>query len=293
MTNAPHATMTIPAEMPVHESDRELMDALLLIAERAGHIVMDYYGDEAKIKVEIKEDESPVTAADKAAEVFILGALNTLTPDIPVVSEEAAAAGEIPQVGELFWLVDPVDGTKEFLSGNGEFTVNIGLIEKGAPVAGVVHAPAKGMTWVSTNLCVFFEEGYEPVMAQVRDIPEEGATVVASRRHGQNEDLEAFVSRRKVHETISAGSSLKICLIASGRADLYPRFGPTMEWDTAAAHAVLLAAGGSLSDVDGDPLLYGKTEFRNSFFVAEGEHLDAGFDLEDGPVTEADLPKDS
>lgn len=274
---------TIPGHIPLHDSDRDLMEGLLFIAHRAGDILMDYYGDHTKIKVEAKDDKSPVTAADKAGETYILGALNTLTPNVPVVSEEAASEGEIPSVGDLFWLVDPLDGTKEFISHNDEFTVNIGLVEKGVPVAGVVHAPAKGLTWVSTSLCVFFEEGHEPVVAQVRAIPEEGATVVASRSHGQSGQSESFLAGRKIKERIAAGSSLKICLIAAGRADLYPRFGPTMEWDTAAAHAVLLAAGGSLRDTDGDPMLYNKPGFRNPYFIAEGEHLKAGFDLEDGP----------
>ncbi|MCZ4282850.1 3'(2'),5'-bisphosphate nucleotidase CysQ [Kiloniella laminariae] len=272
--------LQIPAEIPVHADNRDLMNALLMIAQRAGEIVMEVYNRQGEIEVQTKDDASPVTEADQAAEAFILGALNTVTPDIPVVSEEAASKGEIPSIDDgLFWLVDPLDGTKEFINRNGEFTVNIGLIENGVPVAGVVHAPAKGQTWVSADLCVFFEEGYEPIVAQVRSIPEEGATVVASRRHGDNDDLAAFLESRKVYEQISAGSSLKICLIATGRADLYPRFGPTMEWDTAAAHAVLLAAGGHLSDADGDPLTYGKHNFRNPYFVAEGEHLDAGFDL--------------
>jgi 3'(2'), 5'-bisphosphate nucleotidase len=274
--------LQIPTEIPVHDDNRDLMNALLMIAQRAGDIIMEIYNRPSGIEVEKKDDASPVTEADKAAEAFILGALNTVTPDIPVVSEEAASAGEIPEVDNgLFWLVDPVDGTKEFINKNGEFTVNIGLIENGVPVAGVVHAPAKGLTWVSADICIFFEEGYEPVVAQVRSIPTEGATVVASRRHGDNDDLNNFLKTRKVHEQIGAGSSLKICLIAAGRADLYPRFGPTMEWDTAAAHAVLLAAGGHLSDADGDPLTYGKFNFRNPYFVAEGEHLDAGFDLSD------------
>ncbi|WP_020592167.1 3'(2'),5'-bisphosphate nucleotidase CysQ [Kiloniella laminariae] len=274
------STLQIPAEIPVHDDNRDLMNALLMIAQRAGEIVMEVYNRHGDIQVQTKDDASPVTEADQAAEAFILGALNTVTPEIPVVSEEAASQGEIPSIEDgLFWLVDPLDGTKEFINRNGEFTVNIGLIENGVPVAGVVHAPAKGQTWVSADLCVFFEEGYEPIVAQVRPIPEEGATVVASRRHGDNEDLAAFLENRKVYEQISAGSSLKICLIATGRADLYPRFGPTMEWDTAAAHAVLLAAGGHLSDADGDPLTYGKHNFRNPYFVAEGEHLDAGFDL--------------
>ncbi len=274
-----------PMDIPLDDSTRALMDSLLCIAERAGDIVMGYYKDHDKARIAFKNDNSPVTAADRAAETFILGALNSLTPDIPVVSEEAAAAGECPVVGDLFWLVDPVDGTREFIAGSGEFTVNIGLIEQGKPVVGVVHAPARHLTWggltrggltwggltrVSTDLCIFFADNQPPRQAQVRPLPPDGATVVTSHRHGDKAALDQFLARRRVKETIPVGSSLKICLIAAGQADLYPRFGPTMEWDTAAADAVLRAAGGLLCDSDGDPLFYGKAGFRNGSFIAKG-----------------------
>lgn len=259
-----------PTDLPLDDSNRTLMDALLCIAERAGDIVMGYYNDHDKAQITFKDDNSPVTTADRAAEAFILGALNSLTPDLPVVSEEATAAGECPEVGDLFWLVDPVDGTREFIVGNGEFTINIGLIEQGTPVAGVVHAPARGLTWVSTDLCIFFADNQPPRRAQVRSLPPDGATVVTSHRHGDKAALDQFLVTRRIKETIRVGSSLKICLIAAGQADLYPRFGPTMEWDTAAADAVLRAAGGLLCDLDGDPLFYGKAGFRNGAFVAQG-----------------------
>jgi 3'(2'), 5'-bisphosphate nucleotidase len=192
------------------------------------------------------------------------------------------AAGEEPVIeGNRFWLVDPLDGTKEFISRNGEFTVNIALIEDGQPAAGVVHAPALAMTWA--GVCgedaegnkvsgrAVYAETDKPLMdIRAREIPAEGAVVVASRRHGQGQELDDFLSRYKVADKVSAGSSLKFCLVASGRADLYPRFGRTMEWDTAAGHAVLLAAGGQVYTMDDEPLDYGKDGFENPFFYAQG-----------------------
>lgn len=265
----------------------DIIATLKMIAERAGKIILAYYVEGEEIEVRQKDDASPVTEADEAAETFILGALNTLTPDIPVVAEEAMAAGEEPVIeGNRFWLVDPLDGTKEFISRNGEFTVNIALIEDGQPVAGVVHAPAMAMTWA--GVCgdeedggkgagqAVFAETDKPVMdIRTRDMPEDGAVVVASRRHGSGAELEDFLNRFKVAETVSAGSSLKFCLVASGRADLYPRLGRTMEWDTAAGHAVLLAAGGQVYTLDDEPLDYGKPGFENPNFYALGSRQSA------------------
>ncbi|MEQ8356501.1 MAG: 3'(2'),5'-bisphosphate nucleotidase CysQ [Kiloniellaceae bacterium] len=260
----------------------DILAVLKLIAERAGKVILAYYAEADEIEVREKDDASPVTEADEAAETFILGALNTLTPDIPVVAEEAMAAGEAPEIdGDRFWLVDPLDGTKEFLSRNGEFTVNIALIEDGQPVAGVVHAPAMAMTWAGicgdredggkgSGRAVFAETDKPPMDIRARAIPTEGAVVVASRRHGEGQELDDFLGRYKVAEKVSAGSSLKFCLVASGRADLYPRFGRTMEWDTAAGHAVLLAAGGQVYTLDGEPLDYGKPGFENPSFYAVG-----------------------
>jgi len=256
------------------EDDEDLLAVLRLIAERAGKVILGYYGPGKDAGVRRKEDETPVTAADEAAEALILGALNTLTPHIPVVSEEAVAAGDIPDVSDgLFWLVDPLDGTREFLSGNDEFTVNIALIQDGEPIAGVVHAPALGMTWAGAGRgsATFAEPDQPPVPIEARTIPEEGAVVVASRRHGDPAALDAFLADYRVAEQVNAGSSLKFCLVASGKADLYPRFGRTMEWDTAAGHAVLLAAAGSVVDAKtGVPLDYGKPGFENPFFIARG-----------------------
>ncbi len=253
--------------------DDDLLSVLTLIAERAGKIVLKHYVAQ-ETEVRTKDDNSPVTDADEETEAFLLEALATLTPDIPVVSEEAASAKGLPrEAAERFWLVDPLDGTKEFISRNGEFTVNVALIEKGRPVAGVVHAPALAMTWAGATLgsARFSQTDLQAMAIQTRDVPPEGVTVVASRRHGDNADLEQFLAGYKVAEMKNAGSSLKFCLLASGKADLYPRFGRTMEWDTAAGHAVLLAAGGRVETVEGQPLGYGKPGFENPYFIAYGK----------------------
>jgi 3'(2'), 5'-bisphosphate nucleotidase len=252
----------------------DLPAALRRIAERAGAAILDVYEGRVAVEARQKADDSPVTAADDAAEAVILAALRELTPDIPVVSEEAAAAGNIPDVsGGRFWLVDPLDGTKEFLSRNGEFTVNIALIEDGSPTAGVVHAPALKKTWLGTgagSACT--AEGDGPLTPiHTRPQPAAGAVVTASRRHGDAAAMDRFLAGITLGARVDAGSSLKFCLIASGEADLYPRFGRTMEWDTAAGHAVLLAAGGSVERADtGAPLLYGKAGFENPYFIARG-----------------------
>ena len=257
--------------LPTADDDTDdLLAVLRVIAERAGKIILAYYAEGDQVEVAEKADQSPVTAADEAAEDFILEALSKLTPDIPVIAEEAVAAGRMPEIGdEPFWLVDPLDGTKEFLTRNGEFTVNIALIRGGKPVAGVVHAPAMAMTWAGAceddepHRAVFANTDQPPMDIRCREMPETGAVVVASRRHGSGAELDAFLANYQVAETVNAGSSLKFCLVATGRADLYPRLGRTMEWDTAAGHAVLLAAGGQVKTLDGAPLAYRKPGFEN------------------------------
>ena len=255
--------------------DEDLQAVLRLIAERAGQVILAHYAEGAAIEVRSKDDASPVTAADEAAEAFILQALETLTPKIPVVAEEAMAAGTQPDIsGGLFWLVDPLDGTKEFLARNGEFTVNIALIQDGEPVAGVVHAPALAKTWAGAGpgSATYSEADQPAISIAVRRPPEDGLVVVASRRHGAAKELDSFLADYRIAEQMETGSSLKFCLIASGKADLYPRFGRTMEWDTAAGHAVLLAAGGSVTRADdGSPLRYAKPGFENPHFVARGK----------------------
>ena len=247
----------------------ELLEALLPVVREAGAVIMQVYTTDFTVRG--KDDASPVTEADERAEALILPALARLTPDIPIVAEEAVAAGRIPQVGKRFWLVDPLDGTKEFISRNGEFTVNVALVEDGNPVLGVVFAPALDRLFAGlVGHCAFVEEHGTRRPIAVRKPPPEGLTVVASRSHGDPSALDAFLAGRKVAALRSAGSSLKICLVATGEADLYPRLGRTMEWDIAAGHAVLSAAGGRLTELDGHPLRYAKPDFANPFFVAAG-----------------------
>ncbi len=246
-----------------------LLAAIIPVAEEAGRATLRFYGTAEHAT---KEDGSPVTAADEAAEAVILPALRALTPDIPVVSEEEASKGLSPEVtGARFWLVDPLDGTKEFLSGNGEFTVNIALIEHGEPVLGVVVAPALNETYAGAapgTATVHDATGTRPIA--VRTPPAEGLTVVGSRSHGDAAAMEAYLGGRKVAHFRAAGSSLKLCLVARGEADLYPRLGTTMEWDIAAGHAVLRAAGGRVELLDGLPFRYGKPAYRNPHFAAIG-----------------------
>jgi 3'(2'),5'-bisphosphate nucleotidase len=258
------------------------MAALVEAALTAGAAAMEIYA-QADLGVHIKSDKSPVTAADEAAEAVILAALARLAPDLPVVAEEATAAGHVPvMLGERFALVDPLDGTKEFIARNGEFTVNIGLIDMGRPVAGIVYAPVLRLAWwgvVGAGAFVAEVVDGEHVGAarsiRARAAPPEGYRVMASRSHGCAE-TEAFLTRFRVAERVSAGSSLKFCRIAEGVCDLYPRHGPTMEWDTAAGDAVLSAAGGAVTDLQGRPLVYGKRgragvkDFANPDFVAMG-----------------------
>jgi len=255
--------------VPDSLSRNRLLETLIPLARRAGEVVLEVYATDFAVRG--KDDASPVTEADERAEAVILAGLAALTPGIPVVAEEAAAAGKLPAVGERFWLVDPLDGTKEFIRRNGEFTVNIALIEAGQPVLGVVLAPALGRLYggaAGVGAFVEDEQGRRSIRCRVP--PAEGLTVVASRSHGDAAALDAFLAGRKVALQVSAGSSLKLCLVAAGEADLYPRLGRTMEWDIAAGHAVLAAAGGRVTEIDGRPMGYAKPDFANPHFVAWG-----------------------
>ncbi|HSN73185.1 MAG TPA: 3'(2'),5'-bisphosphate nucleotidase CysQ [Steroidobacteraceae bacterium] len=245
------------------------LEALIAIAEAAGREILAVYATDFTSRA--KQDASPVTEADERAEALILQRLRELTPDVPIVSEEAHAAGVVPRIGERFWLVDPLDGTKEFISRNGEFTVNVALIEQQRPVLGVVHAPVLGRSYAGrVQAGAFVRDGQHDHEIHCRRPPEEGVTVVSSRSHGDPDALARFLAGREVAASRQAGSSLKFCLLAAGEADLYPRFGRTMEWDTAAGQAVLVAAGGHVTDLDGAELLYGKQGFANPQFVAFG-----------------------
>ncbi len=256
------------------EANQHLLEPLCAIARRAGEAIMTIYATDFAVRD--KNDASPVTEADEKAEAVILAELARLTPDIPVISEEAAAAGRIPKVEQRFWLVDPLDGTKEFISRNGEFTVNIALIDNGRPVLGVVLAPALGkagrMFSGAQNIGAWVEDDAGRRAIRCRAVPAAGMTVVASRSHGDAAALDAFFAERqiKVASLASAGSSLKLCLVAAGEADLYPRLGRTMEWDIAAGHAVLAAAGGRVTTLDGADLRYAKPGLDNPHFVASG-----------------------
>jgi 3'(2'), 5'-bisphosphate nucleotidase len=246
-----------------------LLAAITPVAQEAGRATMHFYG---QCTASEKSDGSPVTAADQAAEDIILPALRALTPDIPVVSEEESSKGLTPEVtGNRFWLVDPLDGTKEFLNGNGEFTVNIALIERRVPVLGVVVVPARSETFAGNEPgTATLTDASGTRKIAVRTPPPEGLIVVGSRSHGDASAMEAFLEGLTVSAFRAAGSSLKLCLIAQGEADLYPRLGTTMEWDIAAGHAVLAAAGGTVLTLDGGAFMYGKPAYRNPHFAAYG-----------------------
>ena len=251
-----------------------LLTELCQSARRAGTSVLDIY--DGLFDVDLKSDNSPVTAADLASEEIILSDLSRLCPSIRVISEEAHArssdpANSVPD--RLFFLVDPLDGTKEFVARNGDFTINIALIEDGKPIMGVVYAPALGRMYagiVGEGAC-FYQENDVPHPIHVRRPPPDGLVVVASRSHAAPEQDRKFLERYTISETKRIGSSLKFCLLAEGIADLYPRFSPTMEWDTAAGHAVLKAAGGRVVTANGyDELTYGKSSLRIPAFIAWG-----------------------
>ena len=257
-----------------------LLKGLIEAALCASETILSIY--ETDFDIEIKGDDSPVTQADKAAETVILKHLEQLAPDIPVVAEEAAAEGNIPDVEGEFFLVDPLDGTKEFIKKNGEFTVNIAHIRNNVPVMGVIYAPAKGWLYAG-DVEIGCWQGEVTDPRQSHDIENwhaiktraltDKVDVVGSRSH-HTPEAEAYLKDFIVGEQKSIGSSLKFCLLAAGEADLYPRFGRTMEWDTAAGDAILSAAGGTVVTLDGKRLKYGKVvqddaPFANPFFVAK------------------------
>jgi 3'(2'), 5'-bisphosphate nucleotidase len=247
----------------------QLLEALIPIVQKAGERVMAVYGSD--FAVTKKGDESPVTQADRDAEALITQALQRLTPALPIVAEEAVAAGSMPTVGERFWLVDPLDGTKEFISRNGEFTVNVALVEHGRATLGVVLAPALGELYAGgLNLGSWMERSGKRQPMACRQPPAQGLTVMASRSHGDAAALAEFLKNDRVADVLYAGSSLKLCWLARGLADVYPRLGRTMEWDIAAGHAVLAGAGGVVERLDGEPLGYGKPGFENPHFAAWG-----------------------
>ena len=267
-------------------TDSERQDLALLFAGAAvaaGEIVMDVY--QRGFAMRAKADASPVCEADERSEALILTRLAEWRPDLPAVAEESFSRGVVPTLGEDFLLVDPLDGTREFASRNGEFTINIALIHKGAPVCGVVYAPAFGRLWVAAGEAYACDvapgAAVPPIrgMRAIRTRPLEGrAPVAAISRSHLNDETKALMTRLGAGESRAAGSALKFCLIAEGRADVYPRIGPTMEWDIAAGDAVLRAAGGLVTGLDGAPLRYGRKErgFSSPDFVAFGDRALVG-----------------
>jgi 3'(2'),5'-bisphosphate nucleotidase len=260
------------------QDDDALAEIFAFLALKAGAAIMRVRASGARAR--IKSDSSPVCDADLLAEEIILEGLVRLAPRFPIVAEELCASGGTPEIdGGPFFLVDPLDGTREFLEGRDCFSVNIALIRDGAPAVGVVFAPARGEMFVAGSHAWAFAaepEGGLPPRAEwremhVRSMPERDAVAVASRSH-LDTGTKRFLGRLTVRDIVPIGSSLKFCLLASGEADVYPRFGPTMEWDTAAGDAVLRAAGGRVFDARGGPFIYGKTNagLRNSGFVAWG-----------------------
>ena len=250
----------------------DLVNALRDVALRAGREILAVYTSDFTVRD--KADASPVTEADTRAEHVILEGLGECAPGIAVVAEESFAAGDVPEIGgEPFFLVDPLDGTREFIGRNGEFTVNVALIEDGAPTVGVVHLPALDETfWTAGDGVAWRTRGADKVGTAERIAcrrPGDGLVVIASRSH-RGPEIDAWLRRFEVAGIVNAGSSLKFCRIAEGAADLYPRLGRTMEWDVAAGHAIVNAAGGSVETMDGAPLTYGKPGFDNPHFVARG-----------------------
>ncbi len=246
----------------------ELVLKIAEISRQAGDDIMAIYATD--FAIDTKTDKTPVTEADHIAEKFILEAISQrISNSFPIVSEEDASTGSAAIVGDApFWLIDPLDGTKEFVSRNGEFTVNIALIDKFQPVLGVVHLPAQKTTYIGFSdgaYRIHRDTNYKNI--RCRKPPKDGLTALVSRSH-LTPEVNSYLTNFDINTTITAGSSLKFCRIAEGAADIYPRFGRTMEWDTAAGHAVLKFAGGAVQKLDGEELTYGKPGFENPHFVA-------------------------
>jgi len=247
---------------------RRFLDALLPVIRDAATLIEQIRETGAASRT--KADRSPVTEADERAEALIVAALRRIDPETQIVGEEACEAGGKPAAAERFWLIDPLDGTKSFLDGGADYSVNIGLVASGSPVFGMVMAPRTGTIWagvVGEGAWRFDGDTQTPI--RCRALPAR-PVVVTSRSHNDDRTL-AYVARIPGADVKPSGSSLKFCMIAEGEADVYPRFGPTSEWDTAAAHAVLLAAGGAMVDEHGAPFRYGKDDYLNGPFLAWGD----------------------
>jgi len=248
--------------------ERQLLEDIAIAAREAGEAILEIV--RRGYDVEHKQDSSPVTEADRAAELIILAALAKAAPGIPVIAEEEVAAGRIPAHGDTYFLVDPLDGTKEFVRGGDDYTVNIGLILGGVPHLGAVYAPATGRLHGGlVGHGAWLEDFSGRIAIQTRS-PGDELVAVASKSHFNQPTADYLAEAVGECGYVAIGSSLKFCIVAEGRADIYPRLSPTSEWDTAAGHAVLLAAGGRVDGPDGQPLAYGKRAFLNRGFVATG-----------------------
>ena len=248
------------------ENEKALLEALVVAARAAGAEILKLVA--AGFEIETKSDQSPVTICDRAAEQIILEFLRQAAPGVPVIAEEEVAAGRIPAHDDTYFLVDPLDGTKEFIRGGDDYTVNIGLIAGGIPRLGVVYQPAVDKLWAGlVGEGAFAEENGERRCISCRPLGESRAAV-ASKSHLTQSTVDYLAKVMGLCEHVSVGSSLKFCIVAEGLADIYPRLSPTSEWDTAAGHAILLAAGGRVDGLDGKPLAYGKTAFLNRGFCA-------------------------
>jgi len=249
---------------------RELLEIAIAAALKAGPPILDVYNTD--FAVNRKDDQSPVTLADERAEAIILETLERATPDIVAIAEERVAKSGAGAAPNRFWVIDPLDGTKEFVAKNGEFTVNVALVENHAPVLGIVYSPALDMAWAGAGPGTARRrlpgKSFEPIAARL--MPPRGAIVLHSRSHADEARLAPFIAQYPGATRAVSGSSIKFCRLAAGEADLYPRFGTTMEWDTGAGQAVLEAAGGSVATLDGTRLAYGKPDYRNPDFIARG-----------------------
>ena len=248
------------------------------LALTSGDLIMDLYNNN-KFEVLLKSDDSPVTIADKKADRVISKGLKKHFPEIPVITEEQVKSHDLN--ASIFFIVDPLDGTKEFIKRRGDFTVNIALVANGEPIRGIVYAPARQRLFYTdengeaVEEMAYFSVSKLGLIKKIKTASSDNTAlkVVASKSH-RDKKTDEYISKYQCKELVSAGSSLKFCLIASGEADLYPRFGPTMEWDTAAGHAVLSAAGGIvLQAKDNRPLKYGKQNYKNPFFIAASKNV--------------------
>ena len=256
----------------MNQTDDELLEAVTRIAEDAGRAILQVY--ETNFAVDTKVDDSPITEADRQANEVIREALATLPDERPVLSEEARAIPwEVRRHWKEYWLVDPLDGTKEFIQRNGQFTVNIALVRLGRPVLGVVHVPVSGVTYGGVVGHGAWRRADQGPRQPIRVVPlREGPVRVVGSRSHRGPDLDGYLERLGEHELVPMGSSLKFCIVAEGNADVYPRLGPTSEWDTAAAEAVLTAAGGHVVTSNGQPMAYNKgPELLNPWFIAAGD----------------------